>query len=84
VLPHDFKIIIFFDDFCDICKSESTEIEIREVLNQHDFPDRKRSEQVLKGTDPELEEKHLKTNLQFNPELYRYWSEEEIKKAELF
>jgi hypothetical protein len=27
VLPHDFKIIIFFDDFCDICKSESTEIE---------------------------------------------------------
>jgi hypothetical protein len=54
------------------------------VLNQHDFPDRKRSEQVLKGTDPELEEKHLKTNLQFNPELYRYWSEEEIKKAKLF
>lgn len=75
---------------CPTCKEQLGEgeikdwLETREVLTQHDFPDRKSSEQVLKGTDPELEKRHLKTDLQFNPELYRYWSEEEIKKAELF
>lgn len=79
IIPNNFKIIIFFDDFCPTCNSETTEIvdlcarckqelgeeeindwlRTKEILDQHDFPDRARSEQVLKTVKPELEAAHL-------------------------
>lgn len=60
IIPNNFKIIIFFDDFCGTCNSETTEIadlcdrckaqlgeeeikdwtRTKEILDQHDFPDR--------------------------------------------
>lgn len=36
---------------------------------------------MLPGVDPELEKNTLQTKLQFDPEYYRFWNEEELKKT---
>lgn len=101
ILPQDFSITIFFDDFCTTCNSERTpilelcdackqqlgEAEINdwlrttEILHAHDFPDRITCQKILKPISDELEAAHLAKPLQYNPEMYRYWSEEEVKKS---
>lgn len=102
ILPQDFKIFIFFDNFCTICSPDKTEIEdlcpmckkelgpglltewmgVRDIIYKHDYPGRKEAEQMLSGVDPELERKTLETKLQFNPDYYRFWNDEELKKTD--
>lgn len=97
-IPNDFKVYIFFDNFCDKCKPESTEIEdmcdtckteigpsllndwieVRNIIYEHDNPDREIAEKLLPGVDPVLEANTLKTKLQFNPDYYRFWNEFEL------
>jgi hypothetical protein len=80
ILPPDFKIYIFFDNFCDICRPETTEIEdlceeckkelgpgiikewkeVRDIIYNHDYPNRELAEKLLCGVDPELEALTLK------------------------
>lgn len=102
IIPQDFKIYIFFDNFCDTCRPEKTKIEdlcahckqelgpqiikewieVRDIIYNHDYPDRKIAEVLLRGVDPELEKFTLERPLQFNPEYYRFWNEEELKKTD--
>lgn len=37
---------------------------------------------MLSGVDPELEQQTLNTQLQFNPDYYRFWNETELNKTE--
>jgi hypothetical protein len=37
---------------------------------------------MLPGVDPELEKFTLERPLQFNPEYYRFWNEDELKKTD--
>lgn len=79
IIPNNFKLTMFFDDFCQTCNPETTEIEdlckrcqeelgpeeiddwlrTREILRNHEFPDRRRCEEVFKGVDSEIEKRHL-------------------------
>lgn len=101
ILPPDFKIYIFFDNFCDTCRPEKTEIEdlceacktelgpgiiqewteVRNIIYEHDYPDREDAEKLLTGVDPELEAATLKTVLKFSPSYYRFWNSDELKKT---
>lgn len=55
---------------------------MRDIIYNHDYPDRKIAEVMLRGVDPELEKFTLERPLQFNPEYYRFWNEEELKKTD--
>lgn len=93
-IPTDFKVFIFFDNFCNKCTPEGTEIEdlcescrkelgpeiirdwigVRDIIYNHDNPDRKAAEKMLPGVDPVLEKETLGRKLLFNPVYYRFWN----------
>ena len=102
VIPNNFIVYIFFEDFCPKCNPYETEIAdlcdackneigedtikewllVKEIIDNHDFPDLERGRNLLPGVDPALMKESMDRALKFNPYYYRIMTPEEIEAAE--
>ena len=97
IIPADFIVYIFFEDFCSDCNPYETEIEdlcdkckneigeatlkewrdVKAIMSAHDFPAEEMARRLLPDVDPDLLQRTLDTQLQFNPNYYRIHSPED-------
>lgn len=55
---------------------------MKQVIDNHDYPDEAAAHRLLPGVDPTLQQNTLNTELKFNPNYYRIYTAKEIEEAE--